>query len=64
MPTISEPVIEANEWTYNRVRAAFVQGILGPAAFRVSLHHLGLRGQDLDAEIALAMMERKRRPLP
>lgn len=60
MPTISEPLAEGRAWTYNRCRAAFQAGQIGEATFRVSLSILGLRGQDIDAEIAIARMESRK----
>ena len=60
MPTISEPkdrnILYAK---HASVRYWFIEGSLGEATFRASLHILGLRGQDIDAEVALAKMERK-----
>ena len=61
MPTISEPkdrdILYAK---HSSVRYWFILGHIGEATFRASLHILGLRGQDIDAEVALAKMERKR----
>lgn len=54
MPTQSNDVLEQHEWTYQRVRAAFVRGTIGEKTFEVSLRHLGLTGQDAQAEINLA----------
>lgn len=60
MPTISESPIEFNQWKYLRIRAAFISGAIGEATFRVSLEILGVRGQDLTAEIAHAKREADR----
>ncbi len=57
MPTRSNDILERNEWTYARVRAAFIRGTIGEKTFEVSLRHLGLAGQDVDAEIAQAKRE-------
>jgi hypothetical protein len=59
MPTISEPTIERDKWTYTRCRRAFIAGVIGEKTFEVSLHILGLCPQDIAAEIALARMEMK-----
>lgn len=58
--TTSESPLELNQWTYNRVRAAFIRGAIGEKTFEVSLVHLGLRGQEVQAEINLAKMEMPR----
>lgn len=60
MPTQSNDVIEINEWTYQRVRAAFARGAIGEKTFEVSLNHLGIRGQDAAAEIAQAKREMRK----
>ncbi len=57
MPTISEPLTERRDWTYNRVRAAFIAGQIGPTTFLVSLQLLGLSPRDAEAEVNLARME-------
>lgn len=62
MPTISEPSLEANQWTYNRVRKAFIAGVIGEATFRVSLRHLGLAPCDIECEVALALREKRNAP--
>jgi hypothetical protein len=60
MPTISEPrdpeLFNAKQ---SSVRYWFIVGSIGEATFRASLHILGLRGQDIDSEVALAKMEKK-----
>lgn len=60
MPTISEPLIEHNSWTYSRCRAAFIAGQIGPITFLVSLQLIGLPPRDAEAEINLARMEKRR----
>lgn len=60
MPTISEPTLERDQWTYKRVRAAFIGEVIGEKTFEISLQKLGLCPQDISAEIALAKMEMKR----
>lgn len=57
MPTISEPTLERNQWTYSRVRAAFIRGTIGPITFLVTCKHLGMSQQEAEAEVALARME-------
>ncbi len=61
MPTIAEPrdrdVLYAKQ---SSVRYWFIMGSIGEATYRASLHILGLRGQDVDAEVALAKMEKRR----
>lgn len=59
MPTVSEPLAEGHAWTFTRCRLAFQRGQIGEATFRVSLSILGLRKQEIDAEVALATMEIK-----
>jgi len=60
MPTISEPrdpdILSAR---YSSLRYWYISGSLGEPTFRASLAILGLRGQDIDAEVALAKMEKK-----
>lgn len=48
----------------SRFRELFLAGNIGEATYRVSLEILGLRGQDLTAEINLAKMEKMRKPKP
>lgn len=60
MPTVSEPLAEGQAWTFTRCRTAFQAGQIGEATFRVSLSILGLRKQEIDAEVALARMEMHR----
>jgi len=59
MPTISEIDHDLRNAKASSVRYWFVSGAIGEATFRASLHILGLRGQDVDSEVALAKMERK-----
>lgn len=42
-----------------RDRDAFVRGVIGEVTYRVTLEILGLRGQDVTAEIALALHDRR-----
>jgi len=60
MPTISEPrdpdILSAK---YSSLRYWFITDGIGEATYRASLLILGLRGQDIDAEVALAKMEKK-----
>lgn len=58
MPTISEPLTERRDWTYQRCRTAFIAGQIGPVTFLVSLQILGLSPRDAEAEVNLAKMER------
>jgi hypothetical protein len=62
MPTVSEPLAEGQAWTYTRCREAFKAGQIGEATFRVSLSILGLRKQDIDAEVFHANQEIIQRP--
>lgn len=41
----------------SRDRDAFIRGVIGEATYKLSLEMLGLRGQDVKAEISLAKME-------
>ncbi len=59
MPTISEVDHDLRNSDYNKYRQWFILGSIGEATFRASLHILGLRGQDIDAEVGLANMEHK-----
>ncbi len=59
MPTISEPDHDLRNARASSVRYWFITGALGEATYRASLLILGLRGQDIDAEVALAKMEMK-----
>lgn len=59
MPTISEIDHDLRNYKYNSLRQWFIVGTIGEATFRASLQILGLRGQDIDAEINLAKMEMK-----
>lgn len=58
MPTKAEPdcpdLLHAKA---SSIRCAFIHGLIGEATYRASLAILGLRGQDIDAEVALAKME-------
>ncbi len=60
MPTISEPTLEAHQWTYSRVRAAFIRGAIGPVAFLVTCKGLGMSQSEAEAEVSLAKMEVRR----
>ena len=42
---------------FARNRDAFIRGVIGEATYRMSLQWLGLRGQDVTAEVNLAKME-------
>jgi len=59
MPTVSEPLTERNQWTYSRVRAAFIAGQIGPVTFFVSLQLIGISPRDAETEVNLARMELK-----
>ena len=59
MPTISEIDHDLRSARASSVRYWFISGAIGEATFRASLHILGLRGQDVDSEVALAKMEKK-----
>lgn len=62
MPTISEPLGEAQSWTYRRCREAFIAGKIGPATFLVSLQLPScgrFSPRDAETEVALARMEMK-----
>ncbi len=59
MPTISEIDHDLLSARYTALRQWFILGSIGEATFRASLHILGLRGQDIDAEVGLAKMERR-----
>lgn len=59
--TIAEPRTEMREHTYQANRAHFIAGRIGEQTFRVTLRILGLCPMDIDAEVHLAKME-KRRP--
>ena len=61
MPTISEPTLERDQWTYSRVRAAFQRGAIGPITFKVTCRNLGMSESEAWAEVALAEMEAKSR---
>lgn len=60
MPTHSNDLTERHQWTYARVRRAFIEGVIGEKTFEVSLSHLGLHGPDIRAEIADALREKRR----
>ncbi len=45
--------------THERNRDAFIRGVLGEATYRACLINAGLRGQDITAEINLALMDRQ-----
>lgn len=57
MSTLSNDVLEHHQWKFSRIRAAFIAGSIGEKTFEISLEILGLRGQDVQAEISLAKME-------
>ena len=44
--------------THERNRAAFIRGVLGEQTYRACLINAGLRGQDITAEVNLALMDR------
>lgn len=60
MPTISEVDHDIRSAKASSVRYWFIVGSIGEATYRASLLILGLRGQDIDAEVGLAKMEMKR----
>jgi len=60
VPTVSESGGDLRTASFARAREAFIKGTIGQVTFAVSLEIMGLRGQDVTAEIQLAMMERKR----
>lgn len=53
---------ELHDAKLSRYRDLFIAGSIGEATYRVSLEILGLRGQDVTAEINLAKMEMRGRP--
>lgn len=55
---------ELHDAKLSRFRDLFIAGRIGEATYRLSLEILGLRGQDLTAEINLAKMEKMRKPKP
>lgn len=58
MPTISEPKdLDLLNAQWSQYREWFITGKIGEATYRASLHILGLRDQDLNSEINLAIME-------
>lgn len=44
-----------------RLREQYWRGAIGEPTLRTSLQIMGLRGQDIDAEVALAKMDRPAR---
>ncbi len=60
MPTISEIDHDIRSAKASSIRYWFINGALGEATYRASLAILSLRGQDIDAEVALAKMEMTR----
>lgn len=60
MPTISEVDHDLRSHKQSSMRYWFVVGSIGEATFRASLHILGLRGQDVESEVALAKMEKRK----
>jgi hypothetical protein len=59
MPTVSEIDHDIRNAKASNVRYWFIMGHIGEATFRASLHILGLRGQDVDSEVALAKLEKR-----
>ncbi len=59
MPTLSNDYLDLRNAKASSVRYWFIVGAIGEATFRASLSILGLRGQDIDAEVALTKMERR-----
>lgn len=53
---------ELHDAKLSRYRDLFIAGSIGEATYRVSLELLGLRGQDVTAEVNLAKMEKRRAP--
>lgn len=55
--TVSEIDHDARTAGFARNRDAFIRGVIGERTFEACLLNMGLRGQDVTAEIGLAKME-------